>query len=360
MCIKILRNRFMIEQKRIYYFDKLKIFAAIAVIMIHVSAQKWYSAKLMSTEWMLFTVLDAVSRWAVPIFIMISGSLFLSRERGIRHILKNNFLRIITAFVFWSALYVAADALQGKEMTFAEGFKDFAGGHYHLWYLFTIAALYLIVPFLRKIIESEKLMKYLLIVSFVFSIVLPFAIGILSVYSKYWHTVVNTVSGKINLSFVRGYLFYFVFGYWLSQKEISKKMRIIAYISGFAGAASIVTFTALASFHTGKANTVFLNNYTFGCVLESAALFISFKYNGDKRTPSERGGKIIRTLSKYTFGVYLCHVMVLEFISKTLHFDTLSMNPFLSVPLLVFVVGTASLIITAILNQIPVIKKYIV
>lgn len=353
----------MAEQKnpnRIFYFDKLKIFAVFAVIVIHISAQNWYTAKVMSTEWLLFTVLDSVSRWAVPVFIMVSGSLFLSKERGIRHILKNNLPRIITAFIFWSALFVVADAHQGKEMTFAEGFQDFISGHYHLWYLFVIAALYLIVPFIKKITESEKLTEYLLIVSFIFSVVLPFAIGILSVYSQYWRTQVNTLNLKTDMTPVKGYLFFFVLGYWLSKKEISKKMRVLAYIGGLIGSAFTIVFTAFASLHIGKSCTVFLDNFTFGCVLESIAVFVFFRYNADKRSPSEKSGKIIKTLSKYTFGVYLSHAMVLEFINKTMHFNTLSMNAFAAVPLLILIVGAVSLAITAILNQIPIVKKYIV
>lgn len=362
MCMNSMRNGIMIQQniKRIYYFDKLKIFAALAVIVIHVSAQKWYSVQVMSAEWMLFTILDAVSRWAVPVFVMVSGSLFLSKERGIRQILKNNVPRMITAFIFWSALYVVADAHQGKEMTLADSFKDFVSGHYHLWYLFVIASLYLLVPFIKKITESERLTKYLLIVSFIFSLVLPFTIGILKVYSEYWYTQVNTVLGKTGLSFVKGYIFYFVLGYWLSKKEISKKMRILAYFAGLAGAAFTVVFTALSSLHLGKSCTVFLDNFTLGCVLESISVFIFFRYNADRRTPSERGGKAIKALSKYTFGVYLCHVMVIEFISKTLNFNTISINSFAAVPALVAVVAIVSLAFSAILNQIPIVKKYIV
>ncbi len=346
--------------KRIYYFDKLKIFAAFAVIVIHVSAQNWRSGEVMSTEWLFFTILDAVSRWAVPVFIMISGSLFLSKERGIKQILRNNILRMITAFVFWSVLYVVSDNHQGKEMTFADGFHDFLTGHYHLWYLFTIAALYMLTPFIAKITESEKLTKYLLIISFIFSMVLPFLLGIFSVYSEYWKAQVNTLISRTDINFVKGYLFYYVLGYWLSKKEITKRLRILAYFAGLVGAASIVVFTALASIHMEKSNSVFLDNFTFGCLLESISVFIFFRYNADRRTPSERGGKIIRTVSKYTFGVYLCHAMVLEFISKTLHFNTLSINSFIAVPLLVLIVGIVSLAISAILNQIPIVKKYIV
>ena len=68
------------ESKRIIYFDYLRAIAVFSVIVLHVAAQNWHNADTNTFEWNVFNIYDGVSRWAVPIFVMISGALFLGRD----------------------------------------------------------------------------------------------------------------------------------------------------------------------------------------------------------------------------------------------------------------------------------------
>ena len=82
------------QPQRIAYFDVLRILATFAVIVLHLSAQHWADTDVHTRAWQAFNLYDSAVRWAVPVFVMISGSLFLSGSQSLLHILKKNVLRL--------------------------------------------------------------------------------------------------------------------------------------------------------------------------------------------------------------------------------------------------------------------------
>ena len=64
--------------KRIVYFDLLKVISAFAVVFIHVISEFWYDLDINSSYFIILTVIDSLLRFAVPIYLMISGALFLN------------------------------------------------------------------------------------------------------------------------------------------------------------------------------------------------------------------------------------------------------------------------------------------
>lgn len=88
--------------------------------------------------------------------------------------------------------------------------KDIVFGEYHTWFIMTLIGLYLITPLLYEIVRNEKLMQYFLLLSILFTVILPF-IGKLD-NSGRLHTALET----FNMRFVVGYVMYYVLGYYLS------------------------------------------------------------------------------------------------------------------------------------------------
>lgn len=91
--------------KRQSEFDFLKVVSSFAVIMLHISASNWYATEVKSFEWLVMDFYNSMTRWAVPVFTMISGALFLKNNRNIEMIYRKHIARILKAFVFWSLLY---------------------------------------------------------------------------------------------------------------------------------------------------------------------------------------------------------------------------------------------------------------
>ena len=92
---------------RLLYADVLRIFAAIAVIILHTSSFDWYSTPVSSYEWKIFNVYDSATRWCVPVFLMLSGMLFLNVEKPMptSRIYLKYIPRILSALVFWGVFY---------------------------------------------------------------------------------------------------------------------------------------------------------------------------------------------------------------------------------------------------------------
>lgn len=148
------------NSNRKYYLDLLRIAATLGVMVLHITAQNWHQVEIASIEWQTFNALNGLARWALPIFAMISGALFLGREVKLKVLFSKYILRIVIAFMFWSALYALIDLQNG--MSLSKSVVQLIKGHYHMWYLMMIVGLYLIVPFLKQIAEKESLTKYFL------------------------------------------------------------------------------------------------------------------------------------------------------------------------------------------------------
>lgn len=161
-------------QNRIEYLDILRIVATIAVIMIHVAASRWYFGDINSFDWIVIVTYDGIVRWAVPIFVMISGVLFLEKENiGITQLYRKYIFKIVIVFIIWSAIYLL-DSVMRDNLNSKECIVKFFRGEFHMWYLHMIVGLYMLVPLLKEIVRNMTLTKYFLALTLVFTFVLPY------------------------------------------------------------------------------------------------------------------------------------------------------------------------------------------
>ena len=348
-----------VSDGRVIYIDVLRIFSVFCMMMLHVAASKWSVAPVESFDWQAFNVYDSIVRFCVPVFIMISGGFFLdnSREFDLKKLFKKNIARIVSAFFFWSFCYSIVIYIISPDKSaysFGDWFKSFICGRYHLWFLFTICGLYLIVPFLRKITADKKLTEYFLILSFVFCNVFMLLKSITPI-SK----TASTVLSQFNMQYVLGYTGYFVLGYYLKSNELSKKTQTIVYILGAIGLAATITVSSLWSVGKGAPMKQFYNNFMPNVYFESVAVFVFFKYNVSKINWSEKWLKIISKLSALSFGMYLFHDFV-NIAFGEWGFTTLTYNSALSVPCNTLIVFFVSMAAAYLISKIPFINRYII
>lgn len=69
------------DDKRVGYFDILRIVSIFFVIVIHVTSVGLRLCETATPTWNVNWLLNSVSRWAVPVFFMVSGALFLDPRR---------------------------------------------------------------------------------------------------------------------------------------------------------------------------------------------------------------------------------------------------------------------------------------
>lgn len=350
----------MIKSNRVVFFDYLRIIAAISVVFLHVSAAQWYTTDVNIQAWFVMSAYNGLQRWNVPVFVMISGALFLGKEISLKQLYSKKIIRMIIVFIFWSLLYACWDFLTIDQYGIKHFIREVVFGHYHLWFLYMLVGLYMIVPLLSIIVKNNRLTKYFLILALVFAFTLPGLNDIIGQIVPRLSEVLTTVISKIQLNFVLGYSGYFVLGFFLSRSQISRKTEIIIYILGLLG----VIFTIGATF--GLSNWLnlpmgcFLGNLTLNTFIVSVAVFTFFKQHLNKPVNSPKTQNLIMFISKCTFGVYLIHPFFIEALNKFANINTLSFNPIISIPVISIVVFLASLMVSILFNKIPVLNKWIV
>lgn len=352
--------------QRQYHLDYLRVFASIAIILLHVSAQNMNYVELAGTEWNIYNICNSASRWGVPVFVMISGALFIPREIPTKTLYQKYISRMAIAYVVWSAFYAIVDPI--GNLIFTEGYKisiteiigNFISGAVHLWFLPMIIALYMCIPLIKQLTKNDNLIKYFLLLSFIFCFIKTqtelvvtnlLSGSVLTIFEN-----VNTLFKNFNINLVLGYTSYFILGFYLNKTEINKKKRTLIYILGVIGLISTILLNLAASKNAGKSTETFFSASSVNVLLMAIAVFVWFKYNSKG---NDRLNKIIVKLSKYSFGAFLVHIFILQ-VLHAFGIQSTSFHPVLSVPAITIFTTVVSYLISLVLNKIPIIKKYIV
>ena len=145
------------------FLDVLRVLATCAVVLMHVltGATDVTDASIMPEyRSLLLSVMDLVT-WCVPIFLLISGYLFLNPERTLTYpvMIKKYCRRIALAILLFGVPYAASELVVAERsfrvMMIPEALKMTLTGHTwsHMWYLYLILFLYLITPLLKKVLR---------------------------------------------------------------------------------------------------------------------------------------------------------------------------------------------------------------
>ena len=232
-------------------------------------------------------------------------------------------------------------------------------GHYHLLFLYMLIGLYMITPFL-KLIADRSLVKYFLLLAFIFALLIPQLVGIAAFDHEGAESLSDILLDALNLKFVLGYSGYFILGYLLNKRKISKKQETIIYILGLCGALYTMLATAFFSKRLEEPTQLFYRYLSPNVCAMAAVVFVFAKKHLNKYPKSKTALNRLLFLSKCSFGVYLIHPAFIEVLSKALHIDTMSFNPILSVPLLSLFIFAISFAASAVMNKIPIVKKWLV
>lgn len=338
--------------QRTIYFDYLRVIACFAVIILHVSALQ-YSAYVESPfEWSVINVYDSATRFCVPIFIMISGALFLdpARKISLMRLYTHNILRIVTSFLFWSFIYACYVYTPNEAPSFI---TLFLWGHVHMWFLWLIVGLYMLIPVLRTIAQNRLVMKYFLFLSVTLGFVIPFVFEFIRSFIPSLSQIVvmgEMCYEKLHIQLFSGYTSYFVLGYYLHSTQINRKKENIFLVLGMFAGISIAVLTYMLFNKIGPVDEAFDNYDTLLVLLETVAVFLFVKRFANRES------KIVLSLSQHSFGIYLIHMLVYYMLGP----NTLTVNLIMGIPLVSIWVLVASYVIILCLSRIPVVNRWLI
>ncbi len=344
------------QNKRRTELDILRTLAMIAVIVIHLCATTLKTIKVDSNLWLFLNCVHSSITWCVPVFVLISGYLFLKPEKAIsiRDIYGKYIKHIAICFIFWSAVfqvfyYLFADSgLNWKGIM-----SEFLIGPYHFWYLFMLAGLYMIVPFLRKFTDDKRLLQYFIVLFIAFSFFTNYATAIPVIGN-----IIDTILGKALFHFALGFTGYYILGYYISQYGVSLKWEIVIYALGAIGVLVSCVGTTVQSRMQGEYNEWFSKYLMPNVIFESMAIFTLFTKRISKMQFSAKTVKLFSNMTQLGFGVYLIHALVIE-VFNHLGITVLSFNSLFAIPILTVSVYLICIVIIYIIQRIPVVGKRI-
>lgn len=346
------------DKKRLIHYDLLRIFAAFSVVMLHSAAQFWYSLDIYSTEWLIANSYDALFRFGVPIFVMISGALFLRPDRSLdmKRLYKHNILRLLVFYVIWSCIYGLWDC---RTFDFSiSGIKPYIqemlDGRYHLWFLPMIIGIYVLLPVLKSWVEhaEKKNLQYFLLLFFIFQICSE-TLRALTVTDEL-HSILDLAQIEMACS----YIGYFIWGYYLAYVGIGEKLRKCIYALVLPAIVCNVLLGNDLAHRAGRPVGSIYDSFGFFTFILVTALFLFTTEVLSRKSFGEKSSWLIRELSTDTLGIYAMHIWLIEFL-ELMGIHSMLLPNIIGIPLHAVFCFVVCALMAALLRRIPVIGRYL-
>ena len=137
----------------------MRVLAIVLIVIVHVvnPDKRFVTLAVGSAGWLETDVVTAGTRWALPIFVMISGYLLLDPRKHYdwNTYYRRRLRRIAWPLLAWTVLYLGlrvwSDHVAGRPVDEVGILGSLIKGapYYHLWYLYMLPGLYVVCPFIK-------------------------------------------------------------------------------------------------------------------------------------------------------------------------------------------------------------------
>lgn len=307
---------------RVHAFDRLRVLATIGVVLLHGGAG--IVGPRLGTDTGFWSSLnaanayDAAGRFAVNCFFMISAALLLVPERSFDVVRQTR--KIAVPLLFWSVVYVLADAVMvsrdvpaisgsvGDPNLFApvQIVRDAISAPvaYHLWFVYVLVGIYLVVPLVRPITALEPARRRSLLL---YAIGLWLVIDVLARFLPRLWDGAPTVYGPAVGPLVTGYLAVFLLGFLLFHH--APRVPSVALVAVIIASFAWIVVAVWRQQGTAEPDLWAYNNLNPPVLLLSSAVFLLVTRPSARTRPSPRW---VGTFSALSYRVYLVHALVLH------------------------------------------------
>ena len=295
---------------------------------------------------MYIYMFSEIVRYAVPIFLMLSGALLLNRDIELGYFLRHRLTRITYPFIFYLIVSFILSLFTDKGFSF-NIFSNY-------WYFWMILGVYLSVPIINKFIQHASIreIEYFIIVFLLAAVF-------------YQVVLFFNFDNYFNLNFFAAPIGFLVLGYYLSIKEfnIDSRKLMLLMICVFLIATSMKMLSTGAimpksfALNYEATQSVVLDSWvdvSIFVILQSGSLFVIFK---NLNFVSFR--KVVVSVSNLSYGMYLVNSLLMFYISP--FFVSLphsGVEICLTIVFMCVFVFLVSWFIVWVLSMIPIIGKY--
>ncbi len=316
-------------RQKVWFFDLLRCVAAVAVVAIHVlGPYREQLGGIPDGEWITAISFNSFSRWAVPVFIMVTGALMLSDTRNFdaRYYVKRRLGKVLLPFLVWSVFYalLSGFTLAGFDSSVAlrtlQTFPEHET-YYHLGFFYYFIPLYFIIPLLNILVRKIDRGS---------------VIGLTCVWLVLTTLFLFKVDGVWGQKLIlfSGYL---LLGYCLFQYRWPALVVLVPLgIAALVLADYMVVSTSLAQgeYTVGR----WMSYKTLNTVLVAAMIFALCQRYGERL--SESWKHKLTFMGRYSLGIYLLHPI---FLWPVREFDLYFVHAGLMIPFWTLVCGSLAL-----------------
>ncbi|WP_028111148.1 acyltransferase [Ferrimonas futtsuensis] len=333
----------------IFYLDLLRCLAAIAVVLIHVLGpwrHLWGLAPM--DQWMAASGYNALSRWAVPVFMMITGALLLSDNRPFvcKDYMKRRLLKVVVPFIAWTLIYSIASGWADGGFSQELAIDTLVGSPrepawYHLWFFYDFIPLYFVIPLLAPLLANMNKERIKLII----------AAWMLLTLTHWLH--VDTPLRQ-NLILYSGYL---ILGWYLFNRDNSQQVKWWVLAGSLALLINLTGTWWFAELKRGY-SAFFMGYKSLNTVVIAAMLFVLAQRYADRIQGPLR--KIISLIARYSLGIYLVHPLLLIPVRDLGNgvYSWFGSN-WIGLPAIAILTLFAALLLTMALSRVPVINRLV-
>lgn len=283
--------------------DTLSVVGACGVVWLHVSAVAVNTRPdTASGIWWAANLADAMVRWSLPLFVMISGALLLESpsERDPLAFYRMRAGRLLVPLVFWTVFaFVFRYGLLRQPFRLEPFLSAFMNGvpFYHLWYLYMTLVLMAFTPFLRQFVaaSSPRLLQWFLVAAFTLA---ALEVSLAALQQK---------GAASFLSLFLPFIPYFVAGYYyrsIAPQEAVSVWRTLALIVVCGVGVAIATGLILPVYgaKTFELTYAYLNPLV---IVPAVAVYRTYMTGSLDAPPSF--APAVRFVAPLTLGVYVMH-----------------------------------------------------
>lgn len=336
----------------------MRVLGALAVVVLHVSAFPVATVATDEPAWWLANLSNAASRFGDAIIIMTAGALLLGRPSARQPLVfvRGRFLRLLPAVLCWSAFYLL---LRWRTVGLPSGGEiviELLRGvpYYHLWFLYMMLGMYLIIPLLNALLSSSdrRLHYYLLALC----ALLTTAEGLLR--------VVLDMSHASFLALFPFYLVYLLGGFLLFRDRPRISARLLL---GVAALCVLLEAGGVALLHPHFGDMVFKLMYSNRgplVMLLTFSLFLLMLRQLEQQPAwllrwHRHGGE---ALAKVTLGIYALHPFWIDLLARH------GVGPLygkaqislLALPLTAVAVFALSVLSALLLGRLPLLRRLVI
>lgn len=347
------------RKDRIYALDAIRFIALLLVVLLH-SAGLFYidhaGVFIVNTQTEAIVDVASIGRAGVPLFVMISGYLLLPMKVSSREFYSRRFARVLIPFLFWSIVYAVFDSLVFSGAGVIQCIKyilhipiNFTT--VHLWYIYMLIGLYLLVPIISPWIEKAEKKE----------ITFFLTLWLLCTVSTYIYLRFQQILGEASwnqystIYYFQGFVGYFVIGAYFKKYGLIS-FRLSFSIFAFGYLMTIILMHLGIHFSAGETifNTIW-NYCSFNIALMTVGLFGIIYHCFNKTSFSEKS--FVVDVSQRSYAIYLAHIIVLRFVSGFIR--QIVDSVVLAIPLMIITVLVTTYLLCWLMSKLPYANKWL-